>query len=434
MDSPLTSCLTTPIIPEHYPSPSLSPERSIRKCSTIEDQPTIKMEDLEQQSNAATLGGAASSPTPSQDAPRSGEAKPVKKRKSWGQVLPEPKTNLPPRKRAKTADEKEQRRIERVKRNRLAAHNSRERKRQEVELLQNEKEDLEQRLREMEESHKKMAAELAAFRRMMPGVSPQPEPLDSSSLTSSTAVQDHAPSFDGAATPTSSSATINPRQASFPTPESMSMDSVDSPLDTSSQPATPAADEPTLADLDRTQHSAAMLCDLQCQSRPASSANASLRWAMILWYLSLLPMWSTLLSTVHSSILTTFASLLPPLRPNLRALARKRLCSMAIPISPRLLRSTSMARRLSTCTPTQAQQILLATSLASQPKSSSASVGRILRALMRSRPDDSFSGLAKGATRRSSPAAANSMATTCRRSKKTESRLQNNRATMVTAL
>jgi transcriptional activator HAC1 len=45
-----------------------------------------------------------------------------KKRKSWGQVLPEPKTNLPPRKRAKTDDEKEQRRIERVKRNRLVRH------------------------------------------------------------------------------------------------------------------------------------------------------------------------------------------------------------------------------------------------------------------------------------------------------------------------
>jgi transcriptional activator HAC1 len=49
------------------------------------------------------------------------------------QALPEPKTNLPPRKRAKTEDEKEQRRIERIKRNRAAAHNSRERKRQETE-------------------------------------------------------------------------------------------------------------------------------------------------------------------------------------------------------------------------------------------------------------------------------------------------------------
>lgn len=61
--------------------------------------------------------------------------KPVKKRKSWGQQLPEPKTSLPPRKRAKTEDEKEQRRIERIKRNRAAAHMSRERKRVEAEQL-----------------------------------------------------------------------------------------------------------------------------------------------------------------------------------------------------------------------------------------------------------------------------------------------------------
>ena len=62
-------------------------------------------------------------------------SKPAKKRKSWGQELPDPITTLPPRKRAKTDDEKEQRRIERIKRNRAAAHNSRERKRQETETL-----------------------------------------------------------------------------------------------------------------------------------------------------------------------------------------------------------------------------------------------------------------------------------------------------------
>lgn len=69
--------------------------------------------------------------------------KPVKKRKSWGQELPTPKTNLPPRKRAKTEDEKEQRRIERVLRNRAAAQSSRERKRKEVEGLEDEKRNIE---------------------------------------------------------------------------------------------------------------------------------------------------------------------------------------------------------------------------------------------------------------------------------------------------
>lgn len=37
----------------------------------------------------AATASASATPEP--------EKKPVKKRKSWGQVLPEPKTNLPPR-------------------------------------------------------------------------------------------------------------------------------------------------------------------------------------------------------------------------------------------------------------------------------------------------------------------------------------------------
>merc|ERR1711881_185166 len=104
------------------------------KTPSIEVVPpkTIKMEDITSTTTSSSLLDV-----PSLDcASRGAESKTTKKRKSWGQVLPEPKTNLPPRKRAKTADEKEQRRIERVKRNRLAAHNSRERKRQEVEALQ----------------------------------------------------------------------------------------------------------------------------------------------------------------------------------------------------------------------------------------------------------------------------------------------------------
>ncbi|CAK7228245.1 transcription factor that binds to CRE motif [Sporothrix eucalyptigena] len=74
------------------------------------------------------------------------DKKPAKKRKSWGQVLPEPKTNLPPRKRAKTEDEKEQRRVERVLRNRRAAQSSRERKRLEVEALEIRNRELEEQL------------------------------------------------------------------------------------------------------------------------------------------------------------------------------------------------------------------------------------------------------------------------------------------------
>lgn len=54
-----------------------------------------------------------------------------------GLEIPEDfKTSLPPRKRAKTKEEKEQRRIERILRNRKAAHHSREKKRMHLQLLE----------------------------------------------------------------------------------------------------------------------------------------------------------------------------------------------------------------------------------------------------------------------------------------------------------
>ncbi len=95
----------------------------------------LKLEDLERSPSAPSLSLDDSPVTQATPAPVIVHSKQAKKRKSWGQQLPEPETTLPPRKRAKTDGEKEQRRIERIKRNRAAAHNSRERKRQEAEDL-----------------------------------------------------------------------------------------------------------------------------------------------------------------------------------------------------------------------------------------------------------------------------------------------------------
>ncbi|KAG0134427.1 hypothetical protein HOY82DRAFT_537441 [Tuber indicum] len=78
-----------------------------------------------------------------------------KKRKSRGEELPIPTTNVPPRKRAKTDAEKEQRRIERVLRNRAAAQSSRERKRKEVETLETER-------ARLSESNSELKAQLLA--------------------------------------------------------------------------------------------------------------------------------------------------------------------------------------------------------------------------------------------------------------------------------
>ncbi len=222
-------------------------------------------------------------------------SKGARKRKSWGQELPEPKTNLPPRKRAKTEDEKEQRRIERVKRNRLAAHNSRERKRHEVELLQVEKDKIEQRLRSSEQDvaslmdcMRKMAAQIEAWKQYVPQSARTEEMSEAITLPNIP----NSLTITGAATTLLKSSnstngndgtnTINPRQASLSSPEPQLSSGIESPLDTSSQPATPVELAspnlmPTSTHLslaaavngdrsDRTQHSAAMLCDPQCRS------------------------------------------------------------------------------------------------------------------------------------------------------------------------
>lgn len=114
--------------------------------------------------------------TPAPDAhlvPQSSAAKQPKKRKSWGQALPEPKTSLPPRKRAKTDDEKEQRRIERIKRNRAAAHNSRERKRVEAERLEVENIHLKHQLASMQQHLLRQHEQLTEFQRLVPNALPQ---------------------------------------------------------------------------------------------------------------------------------------------------------------------------------------------------------------------------------------------------------------------
>ncbi|KAK5169434.1 transcription factor that binds to CRE motif [Saxophila tyrrhenica] len=116
------------------PSTSYSPQIFFENMAASPDNSSyLKLEDVHA-SSPSTSTTTTSHPQGSPD-PIVVHSKPAKKRKSWGQQLPEPTTTLPPRKRAKTEDEKEQRRIERIKRNRAAAHNSRERKRRETDTL-----------------------------------------------------------------------------------------------------------------------------------------------------------------------------------------------------------------------------------------------------------------------------------------------------------
>ena len=175
------------------------------------------------------------------------DEKQTKKRRSWGQQLPAPTTNLPPRydllrgksldsllthyrKRAKTEAEKEQRRIERVIRNRLAAHSSRERKRKEVECLEDQKSVVEtenyrlkqqvvvlaSKNRQLEEEVNALRAELGKPRR-------EPE----SSLEP--AIKQEPEHYNSIPSPPSSNAssTVDPRDSFSPAPSTPAMESHD---------------------------------------------------------------------------------------------------------------------------------------------------------------------------------------------------------------
>jgi transcriptional activator HAC1 len=374
---------------------------------------TIKMEDIQSvrqpsvqhfdDSDSSQVAHPTSAPRQSSTSSttshqsNSTDAKPAKKRKSWGQVLPEPKTNLPPRKRAKTEDEKEQRRIERVKRNRLAAHNSRERKRQEVEALQEDKSKLEEKVKHLE-------AQLKYFKQMAPHITFSESEHSQQPLT--------PPGTDSSA----ASVTMNPRHAYNTSPEtSPSLGSVDSPEDSFTGPSTPF-DESSLNDLsDPTQHSAEMLCDLQCRldgvsprglststtSNPATPmptptlsqtlAFHTVMSSLIMVSLSqsiaqilsntcsifrrsatmrILSSWSRPLTSRHRS--------LPPHHPTTNKTRSPRLTSRSSALRGFL---TALAQSLSICQPTQAQHLLLATGLATQSRASEKLVRLLNRSL-----------------------------------------------------
>ena len=271
-------------------------------------QATISLSDTTLQNSLLTP--EPTSPESSQHVKEeeNGEAddakKPAKKRKSWGQELPTPKTNLPPRyvrttshsyphlltpyssKRAKTEDEKEQRRIERVLRNRQAAQSSRERKRQEVEKLEGEKSFIEQQNESLKE--RLMAVEHEKFL-LTQKLAKMTAQLESIKRGSSGTSRPTSPPLGGL----SKSAPISPNllgherfikqefldeypyelptpQNSYATPSSNYSSPSSGTYSSSSTPATVSLGlDGLIASSDMTQHPAAMLWYLQCQSEKA---------------------------------------------------------------------------------------------------------------------------------------------------------------------
>jgi len=230
---------------------------------TSEAPKFVKPEELERPFDGLSTG--PSSPSASHfslDFPKQSESKPVKKRKSWGQELPEPTTNLPPRKRAKTEAEREQRRIERVKRNRQAAHNSRERKRQEHDQILDEKNDLAKEVYRLRAQLSEANTQIAR----LTGCAVVPLPP-----TKAQVVSDRSSTSPQATSSTEST----PVLSNFTSPPS------------DFAPYTP--DLADNKDIESTQQSAVLLCDLPCRSIPCCQPEprellitTQLIWAAIL--------------------------------------------------------------------------------------------------------------------------------------------------------
>ncbi|KAJ5119535.1 hypothetical protein N7448_010204 [Penicillium atrosanguineum] len=235
------------------------------------------------------------------------EKKPAKKRKSWGQELPVPKTNLPPRKRAKTDDEKEQRRIERVLRNRAAAQTSRERKRLEMEKLETEKIRMEQqnqfliqRLSQMEAENNRLSQQVAQLSAEVRG-SRSSTPKQGSPVLESPTLTPTLFKQEGEDLPM--------ERIPFPTP--------------SATDYSPTLKPSTLAEAsDVTQHPAAVLCDLQCPS-PASkelelpSLYSTSRASNLTLQMTLQLLFLTMTSAAYSTVIHPLSQILLSLKTGL---------------------------------------------------------------------------------------------------------------------
>ena len=166
------------------------------------------------------------------------------------------------RKRAKTEDEKEQRRIERVLRNRAAAQTSRERKRLEMEKLENEK-------IEMAQTNQLLAQRLAQMEAENTRLNKQVAQL-SAEVRGSSVSQGHSPK---ATSPAAPSPTLTPTL--FKQEEDLPLERVAFHTPSSTEDS-PTMKPSSLAESsDMAQHPAAVLCGLQCQSADSKETERS---------------------------------------------------------------------------------------------------------------------------------------------------------------
>jgi transcriptional activator HAC1 len=195
-------------------------------------------------------------------------------------------------KRAKTEAEKEQRRVERVIRNRNAAHASRERKRVQVEYLEEERNEIRNQRDELARQVEQMRRDNQLLRDQV------------AQLTTMVTGSNHATphSFTDAASPT-----LTPQLFKQESQDPLSLNHVPDhppPPPQTAFPTPSTLDEPVATPSELTQHPAAMLCsDLQCHSEAIRSA--CLRQMQIMTVIQSITqvLYLTMISTIYSSVI-----------------------------------------------------------------------------------------------------------------------------------
>lgn len=318
-------------------------------------------------------------PAPSSDAgiSTSGESS-KKKRKAWGQPVPEIVPILPPRKRAKTAEEKEQRKNERILRNRRAADKSRQRqKAAQADLEQQNKTLLVEnaQLRELLRQHGLLSdIKLSTIDTSSTSLAnmPTPSPFDLDHNNESTP----PPSYDSTslekstATPVLSAGTPAPsyHQESPALAPTLNLGE-SAMLDTLS------------SDSGMTQYPAVVLCDLQCQPQALDQKLRSLQPTQmvntVLTFLHCLTIWkncSTSMLSAMSLIFQILAETLSATSTQLDSIVLNNFQLIHILISmpmtstrPAVFRMKLLSRLLAS-NPSLAPLLMMAADRALQPK------------------------------------------------------------------
>ena len=236
-----------------------------------------------------------------------------KKRKAWGQPVPEIVAILPPRKRAKTAEEKEQRKNERILRNRRAADKSRQRQKAAVADLEVRTVRIEQEnitLKAMVEQYRSQFGELAGFTMPEPSVSIKLEMDLEQTVSTPASIQSEMShdSFEATPAMAPTSPVLLPDNNDLP-PLTHDLFSANTNVHQLGLNEVTSNDFLPSAVSGLTQYPAVMLCDLQCQ--PQTSLVHRIISQNFLQFLIELNLHWTIFQTFSTSTLTPSLPALP---------------------------------------------------------------------------------------------------------------------------